>query len=104
MFVIPIQLAYQHVIEPLFAYLMLAIKQYEDGSYTGYYNVRPDDCDCINTGDLVTEFCNTWNTSRTFGLPSVSWQNCAEENAPHEANFLKLDCSRIKTKFGWQPR
>lgn len=94
---------YQHVLEPLFAYLMIAMKQYEDGSYAGYYNVGPDDCDCINTGDLVTMFCDKWNVEKSDALPKLSWLNQAEMNAPHEANFLKLDCSRIKSKFGWQP-
>ena len=34
----------------------------------------------------------------------AKWENQAEENAPHEANFLKLDCSKIKSTFGWKPR
>ena len=33
-----------------------------------------------------------------------SWENQAEANAPHEANFLKLDCSKLKGTFGWRPR
>lgn len=50
---------YQHVLEPLFAYLMIAQKQYEDGHFAGWYNVGPDDCDCLTTGELVTLFCDT---------------------------------------------
>lgn len=92
---------YEHVLEPLFAYMMIVAKQYEDGIYAGYYNVGPDDVDCIETGDLVTLFCDTWNAK---GTPYVSWINEAEENAPHEANFLKLDCSQLKATFSWQPR
>lgn len=88
---------YQHVLEPLFAYLMIAQKQYEDGSYAGWYNVGPDECDCVTTGELVDLFCNTWGDG-------AKWINQAEANAPHEANFLKLDCSKIKRTFGWQPR
>lgn len=95
---------YQHVLEPLFAYLMIAMRQYEDESYSGYYNVGPDDIDCVDTGNLVTIFCDMWNQKKFSFQPEVSWENRAEENAPHEANFLKLDCSRIKTRFGWQPR
>lgn len=95
---------YQHVLEPLFAYLMIAMKQYEDSSYAGYYNVGPDDIDCVTTGDLVTIFCNAWNDGKEDSLPKLSWKNQAEKNATHEANFLKLDCSRLKSKFGWQPR
>ena len=88
---------YQHVLEPLAVYLDIAAKQYEDKKYQGYYNVGPDDCDCVTTGDLVDLFCKHWGE----GAKS---ENQAEANAPHEANFLKLDCSKVKSTFGWQPR
>lgn len=88
---------YQHVLEPLSVYLTIAAKQFEDVNYQGYYNVGPDDCDCVTTGDLVDLFCKYWGKD-------AKWVNQAEENAPHEANFLKLDCSKIKSVFGWKPR
>ncbi len=88
---------YQHVLEPLAMYLTIARKQYEDRRYAGFYNVGPDDCDCVSTGELVTLFCSCWGEG-------ASWENQAEANAPHEANFLKLDCSKIKSVFGWKPR
>lgn len=88
---------YQHVLEPLAVYLMIAQKQYEDGRFAGFYNVGPDDCDCVTTGTLVDLFCRHWGEG-------ASWENQAEANAPHEANFLKLDCSKVKATFGWQPR
>lgn len=88
---------YQHVLEPLAAYLMIAQKQYEDARFAGFYNVGPDDCDCVTTGDLVDLFCGCWGSE-------ARWENRAEQNAPHEANFLKLDCSKLKTTFGWKPR
>ena len=88
---------YQHVLEPVMAYLMVAQKQYEDPTLAGWYNVGPDDCDCVTTGELTTLFCQAWGDGMT-------WENRSEANAPHEANFLKLDCSKIKTTFGWQPR
>lgn len=88
---------YQHVLEPLAVYLTIAQKQYEDKKYAGFYNVGPDDCDCVTTGELVDLFCSCWGEG-------ASWENQAEENAPHEANFLKLDCSKIKSIFGWKPR
>lgn len=90
---------YQHVLEPLFMYLTIAMKQYEDKTFAGYYNVGPDDCDCVSTGKLVDLFCDKW-----AGDPKVSWKNVSEANAPHEASFLKLDCSKIKSVFGWRPR
>ena len=47
---------YQHVLEPLYAYLMIAAMQYQDIKYAGYYNVGPDDVDCFQTGALVELF------------------------------------------------
>ena len=88
---------YQHVLEPLKVYLTIAQKQFEDKKYAGYYNVGPDDCDCVTTGELVNLFCACWGEG-------ASWENQSEPNAPHEANFLKLDCSKLKMTFGWKPR
>ena len=88
---------YQHVLEPLAVYLMIAQKQYENPKYQGYYNVGPDECDCMTTGELVDLFCKCWGAD-------AKWENQAEANAPHEANFLKLDCSKVKFTFGWKPR
>ena len=88
---------YQHVLEPLAVYLTIAAKQFEDKRYAGFYNVGPDDCDCVTTGDLVDLFCKHWGDG-------AEWINQAEANAPHEANFLKLDCSKTKSVFGWKPR
>ena len=88
---------YQHVLEPLFAYLMIAQRQYEDRALSGWYNVGPDECDCIRTGNLVELFCRAWGEG-------TAWESHAEADAPHEANFLKLDCSKIKAAFGWKPR
>lgn len=87
---------YQHVLEPLAVYLTIAGKQYEDRKFQGYYNVGPDDCDCVNTGDLVSMFCNAWGGG-------MAWTN-RYDGGPHEAGFLKLDCSKIKHAFGWTPR
>lgn len=88
---------YQHVLEPLGVYLMIAQKQFEDARYAGCYNVGPDDCDCVTTGELVELFCKAWGAG-------AAWENKAEANAPHEANFLKLDTSKLKATFGWKPR
>ncbi len=87
---------FQHVLEPLTAYLLIAQKQFEDGRYAGYYNVGPNDDDCVTTGQLVDMFCKIWGDGQ-------SWINQSEDG-PHEANFLKLDCSKVKHVFGWKPR
>lgn len=91
---------YQHVLEPVVAYLMIAKAQYEDKTYAGNYNVGPDDVDCWTTGRLVDLFCSEW--SRQTGT-KVSWIN-QYDGGPHEANFLKLDCSKMKKTFEWKPR
>ena len=87
---------YQHVLEPVCAYLMIAAKQYENGKYAGYYNVGPDDHDCFRTEMLVDTFVKHWGNN-------LKWIS-KYDGGPHEANFLKLDCSKLKTTFGWQPR
>ena len=86
---------YQHVLEPLAIYLTIAEMQYRDKKYAGFYNVGPDDRDCITTGQLVDLFCAKWGED-------MKWVN-RYDGGPHEANFLKLDCSKIKRVFGWKP-
>lgn len=87
---------YQHVLEPLFAYLMICEKQYRNADYAGYYNVGPDESDCLTTGELTDLFCSAWGEGQT-------WENISTEG-PHEASFLKLDCSKLRSIFGWKPR
>ncbi len=91
---------YQHVLEPLAVYLMIAQKQYTLKELAGCYNVGPDDSDCWATGELVSLFCDKWNEAMNT---SVTWKNISEMEGPHEANFLKLDCSKLKSVFGWKP-
>ena len=86
---------FQLVLEPLAVYLTIAMAQWEDPSVQGYYNVGPDDCDCVTTGELVDLFCQYWGEG-------ARWENHFA-GGPHEANFLKLDCSRVKKTFGWKP-
>ena len=86
---------YQHVLEPVYAYLMIAAKQYEDPKYQSWYNVGPDDQDCFQTGALVDLFVKHWGEG-------LKWVD-KFDGGPHEANFLKLDCSKLKTTFGWKP-
>jgi CDP-glucose 4,6-dehydratase len=87
---------YQHVLEPLYVYLMIAACQYQDSKYAGFYNVGPEDKDCVETGQLVDAFCTAWGEA-------IHWEN-RYDGGPHEAGFLKLDCSLVKQTFGWKPR
>ncbi len=86
---------YQHVLEPLYVYLMIASMQYENNRYANCYNVGPDEIDCLQTGALVDLFVNKWGEN-------IKWKSCYN-GGPHEANFLKLDCSKLKATFGWKP-
>jgi len=87
---------FQHVLEPLCVYLMVAQKQVAAKKLAGAYNVGPNDSDCVTTGKLVDLFCENWGDGLT-------WIN-KFDGGPHEANFLKLDCSKLKTTFGWKPK
>lgn len=86
---------YQHVLEPVYAYLMIAAKQYENPKYQSWYNVGPNDQDCFQTGALVDLFIKHWGEG-------LKWRN-EYDGGPHEANYLKLDCSKLKSTFGWKP-
>ena len=86
---------YQHVLEPVCAYLEIARLQYEHPELADAYNVGPYESDCIATGELVDMFCTAWG--------GISWVN-RHDGGPHEANFLKLDCSKITKTLGWRPK
>lgn len=87
---------FQHVLEPLSAYLMIAQQQALNPDKQGYYNVGPQENDCITVGELANLFCEAWGDG-------LKWKN-VHDGGPHEAAFLKLDCSLIKNKIGWIPR
>lgn len=87
---------YQHVLEALYVYLMIAAKQGDDSSFADSYNVGPDECDAVKTGDLADLFVKHWGDD-------AKWENVSESNAPHEAEYLKLDCGKLKDRFSWQP-
>lgn len=91
---------YQHVLEPVIAYLMIAQAQYNDKRMAGNYNIGPNDTDCWTTGELVDLFCHKWK--KQTGT-DIKWIN-EYDGGPHEATFLKLDCSKIKSVFAWEPR
>ena len=86
---------YQHVLEALFMYLIIVEKQFDNKKYSGFYNIGPDSCDCVTTGELVDLFCKYYGNN-------IKWINKCD-NGPHEANYLKLDNSKIKKIFGWKP-
>lgn len=87
---------YQHVLEPLFAYLLIAQKQFENVKTAGCYNVGPEDSDCVATSTLVDLFCKKLGNG-------LAWENLYIDG-PHEAGFLKLDCSKLKSILDWKPK
>ena len=87
---------FQHVLEPLTAYLEIVEQQAKEPGKQGYYNVGPDEEDCITVGELTDLLCRSWGEG-------LSWKNLCEDG-PHEASFLKLDCSLLKARMGWKSR
>ncbi len=87
---------YQHVLEAVGAYLMIAEMQFNDRRYEGAYNVGPDEEDVKTTGALAKLFCEKWGEGLEWFSDPIQ--------GPHEANYLKLDCSKIKSATGWRPQ
>jgi len=87
---------YQHVLEPVCAYLMVAISQMEYPSLAGSYNIGPDDGDYATTLQLVEMFAKNWKGAK--------WEYIEEKNAPKESGILKLDSGKLKKVFNWSPK
>ena len=87
---------FQHVLEPIFAYLTIAMLHVKDRTLTGSYNIGPERKDCINTGKLADLFVKDWGEG-------AAWKDLSQNNAPHEAAFLMLNCTKAKEKLGWAP-
>ena len=92
---------YQHVLEPVAAYLIIAMEQSKDITKAGNYNIGPDECDCVNTGDLVNMFCEKWNSMISNDLHEAKRVD-KFDGGPHEAAFLKLDSSKVHSTFGFK--
>jgi len=79
---------YSHVLDTLFAYLLVAQKQYENSTLSGAYNIGPSENDSVSNKELADLFCKAWGNG-------AKWE-CAHIDNPHESGLLKLDCSKIK--------
>jgi len=87
---------WQHVLEPLSGYLLLAQRLCEDGvRYSGGWNFGPAEEDARPVGWIVERLCAGWGPGASFILDGGEH--------PHEAHHLKLDCSKAKTELGWLP-
>jgi len=88
---------WQHVLEPLTGYLTLAAKLFTDGaSYAHGWNFGPDDNDTQNVEWITKTICNLWEENASYKIDT--------DPQPHEANYLKLDCSKAKAELGWTPK
>ena len=88
---------WQHVLEPLSGYLLLAQRLCEDGSrYSQAWNFGPDDCDAKPVEWIINEVCKKWGRNAAYRID--------KGKHPHEAHYLKLDCSKAKAELGWHPR
>lgn len=87
---------WQHALEPVSGYLILAQALVEQGvAFNGGWNFGPNDTDARSVREVVDLVIEKW------GKPARWQQDGAEQ--PHEANFLKLDCSKAKQHLGWVP-
>ena len=88
---------WQHVLEPLAGYLMLAEKLWQDGPvYAEGFNFGPADEDAKSVGWIAARLTQLWGEG-------ASWEHDGSPQ-PHEARYLKLDCSKVRAQIGWQPR
>lgn len=94
---------YQHVLEPVVCYLRMAAEQYSNKEAQGCYNIGPNDTDAVTTAEIATMFCDNWNAAdNAVDTSKIKWIN-RSDGGPHEANYLKLDCAKIKRELGWEP-
>ncbi len=87
---------WQHVLEPLSGYLVLSQSLFEQGvTYNGAWNFGPNDVDARTVQEVIQLLNDRWDCS-------IAWQH-DNKPAPHEAHFLKLDCSKASQQLGWRP-
>ena len=88
---------WQHVLEPLSGYLVLAQELYLKGdAYAEAWNFGPKDEDCKPVNWILDKMVAKWGAGASWELD--------KENNPHEAGFLKLDCSKAASRLKWQPK
>ncbi len=88
---------WQHVLEPLSGYLVLAQHLFEDGSsFAEGWNFGPKDEDCKPVGWILDKMVENWGGGAKWELD--------KNNNPHEAGYLKLDCSKAALRLNWYPK
>ena len=88
---------WQHVLEPLSGYLVLAERLYNEGkAFAEGWNFGPKDDDCQSVQWILEKMVKFWGEGAHY-----EWDKSEQ---PHEANFLKLDCSKAATRLKWHPQ
>jgi CDP-glucose 4,6-dehydratase len=88
---------WQHVLEPLSGYLKLAERLYRDGAaFAEGFNFGPHDTDAKPVAWIIERLCQTWGDGASWVLDG--------QPQPHEATYLKLDCSKARSRLDWHPR
>ncbi|MFM0528089.1 CDP-glucose 4,6-dehydratase [Paraburkholderia strydomiana] len=88
---------WQHVLEPLAGYLVLAERLFNEGTkFDGAWNFGPFDSDAQPVEYIVEQLVRNWGDGARWTLDT--------DLHPHEATYLKLDCSKARARLGWQPR
>ena len=88
---------WQHVLEPLYGYLVLAEKLHgSDPQYTGAWNFGPYENDVGTVKTIVKNITSQWSEESTWSIDN--------DKHPHEANYLKLDCSKAHSRLKWKPK
>lgn len=89
---------WQHVLEPLRGYMMLAERLFTEGpAWAEPWNFGPADSDARPVDWIADRLVGLWGDGAT-------WRSTARDGQPHEANWLKLDCSKARQTLGWVPR
>jgi CDP-glucose 4,6-dehydratase len=89
---------WQHVLEPLSGYLLLAENLYNHGSkYAEAWNFGPADSDAKSVEWIISQLVKNWGEGASFMID-------ASAANMHEAHFLKLDCSKARMQLGWKPQ
>jgi CDP-glucose 4,6-dehydratase len=86
---------WQHVLEPLGGYLLLAERLAGSATFAGTWNFGPRDPDAVSVATLADLIVGQWDGGR--------WESTPENGAPHEAGLLRLDWSKARTRLGWHP-
>jgi CDP-glucose 4,6-dehydratase len=88
---------WQHVLDPLSGYLWLGAKMLSEGAdgLAEAWNFGPDSGSAVTVGELADRVVRAWGAG--------SWEEAADSGAPHEAEFLGLNCDKAASRLRWRP-